>query len=218
MKRQGILLLGCLFSLSSLWSQRVLSEATVRYSILLQSGADSTYQDLIKGATHTCYIKGPNSRLDLETSMGKQSTILQGKTGTVVLLKEYGSQHYLIRLTPAQWEEVNANYNNSKLELVADTTTIMGYPCQKALVTTQDGTTYAIWYTKSLIPAYREFQQMGKTLPGLMMEYEAKLGSLKVRYSIAQLLINPVPQAMFDIPTSGYRLLSYEESKRFGEN
>lgn len=207
-----------LFSASSLWSQRILSEATIRYGITLQSASDSAYQEIIKGVTQTCFIKGPNSRLDLETSMGKQSTILQGKTGSVVLLKEYGSQHYLIRLTAAQWEEVNANYNNSKLELLADTTTILGYPCQKAIVTTQDGTAYSIWYTKSIMPAYREFQQMGKTLPGLMMEFEAKLGSLKVRYSISQLLLNPVPQALFDIPTSGYRTLSYEESKRLGEN
>lgn len=220
MNRQSLFLLSFLFLFTSptIWSQRTISEATIRYAITVQDAADSSYQDLLKGATHTCYIKGPNSRLDLETSMGKQSTILQGKTGAVVLLKEYGSQHYLIRLTPAQWEEVNVNFNNSKLELVMDTTTILGFPCQKALITTQEGSTFVIWYTKSIMPAYREFQQMGKTLPGLMMEYETQLGSVKVRYRISQLLVNPVPQALFDIPTSGYRVLSYEESKKLGGN
>lgn len=218
MNRALLLLIGFTLGASSLWSQRILSEATIRYSIFLQDESDSVYQDVLKGATHTCYIKGPNSRLDLETSMGKQSTIMQGKTGTVVLLKDYGVQHYLISLTPAQWEEVNARFNNSKLELIADTTTILGYPCQKAMITTQEGITYSIWYTRSVMPAYREFQQMGKTLPGLMMEYEATLGSLKVRYRIKQLVTSPVPQAMFDIPTTGYRVLSYEESKSLGGN
>ena len=218
MNRVFLLLMGFLLGASSLWSQRILSEATIRYSILLQDESDSAYQDLLKGATHTCYIKGPNSRLDLETPMGRQSTILQGKTGTVVLLKDYGVQHYLINLTPTQWEEVNARYNNSKLELIADTTTILGYPCQKAMVTTADGVTYSIWYTQSIMPAYREFQQMGKTIPGLIMEYETTLGSLKVRYRIKQLVTSPVSQALFDIPTSGYRVLSSEESKSLGGN
>jgi GLPGLI family protein len=207
-----------LLLLPAVSAQRTISEATIRYSITLQDAPDSAYHNLLSGATHTCYIKGPNSRLDLETTLGKQTTIIQGKTGNVVLLKEYGSQHYMIRLTPIQWDEENVNFNNSKLELLPDTTTILGYLCQKAVVTTKDGTSFAIWYTRSIVPAYREFQLMGKTLPGLMMEYEAQLGSLKVRYSISQLSINPVPQALFDIPTKGYRVLSYEESKRAGTN
>lgn len=203
---------------STVKAQRTISEATIRYSIILQEEGDSANQNLFKGATHTCYIKGPNSRIDLQTSLGKQTTIIQGKTGNVVLLKEYGSQHYMIRLTPIQWDEENENFNNSKLELLPDTTTILGYRCQKAIVTTNDGTSFVVWYTKAIVPAYREFQQMGKTLPGLMMEYEAQLGSLKLRYRISQLSINPVPQALFDIPTKGYRVLSYEESKKVGTN
>jgi GLPGLI family protein len=218
MRIRESLLLGffsiCLCSVTK--AQRTISEATIRYSVILQEEGDSTRQDLLKGATHTCYIKGPNSRIDLQTPLGKQTTIIQGKTGNVVLLKEYGSQHYMIRLTPSQWDEENENFNNSKLELLPDTTTILGYSCQKAVVTTNDGTSFIVWYTKAIVPAYREFQQMGKTLPGLMMEYEAQLGSLKIRFRISQLLINPVPQVLFDIPTKGYRVLSYEESKRAG--
>jgi GLPGLI family protein len=218
MRIRGSFLLGylLLFLLPYVKAQRTISEATITYYITLQEEGDSAYQALFKGATHTCYIKGPNSRLDLQTSLGKQTTIIQGKTGNVVLLKEYGSQHYMIRLTPIQWEEENINFNNSQLALLPDTTTILGYPCQKAIVTTKDGTSFAVWYTKAIVPAYREFQQMGKTLPGLMMEYETQLGSLKVRYRISQLSMNPVPLALFDIPNKGYRVLSYEESKKVG--
>lgn len=199
-------------------AQRYISEATLRYTINIQSEADSLYKDLLKGAVHTCYVKGPSSRLDLETSLGKQSTIFQGKTGHAVLLKEYGMQHYMIQLTPRQWEEVNMNYEDSKLELLGDTMSILGYPCQKANVSLKDGTSFQVWYTTSLIPAYKEFQQMGKNLPGLLMEYEAIWGGVRVRYRISQLNFNPVPQALFDIPTTGYRVLTYEESKRLGGN
>lgn len=202
----------------ALFAQRRITEATVRYTISLQSEKDSAYGKLLQGAVHTCYLKGPGSRTDLETTLGKQSTIIQGKTGSVTLLKEYGPQHYLIQLTPSQWDSVNIRYEDSKLELLSDTTTILGYPCRNATVTLKDGTTYTVWYTTALQPVYREFQQMGKTLPGLLMEYESSWGGVNVRYRIAQINFNPVQQSVFDIPSSGYRVLSYEESKAFGAN
>ena len=217
MKKQlGLLFLLALISTSALLAQRKITEATIRYAIAVQSASDSSYGNLLQGASHVCYLKGPNSRTDLETTLGKQSTIIQGKTGSVTLLKEYGSQHYLIQLSAPQWDTVSKLYEDSKLELLSDTTTILGYPCRKAMVSLKDGMSYAIWYTTTLLPAYREFQQMGKTLPGLLMEYESSFGGVKVRYRITEINFSPVPQAVFDIPTSGYRILSYEESKLLG--
>jgi hypothetical protein len=38
-------------------------------------------------------------------------------------------------------------------------------------------------------------------------------GNLKVTYTVAKINFNPVPAAKFDLPRSGYRVLTYEESK-----
>ena len=45
------------------------------------------------------------------------------------------------------------------------------------------------------------------------MQYEANLGKQKVTYTVSTINFNPVPAAKFDVPKSGYRVMTYEESK-----
>ena len=48
------------------------------------------------------------------------------------------------------------------------------------------------------------------------MQYEARLGKLIVTYTVSSVNFNPVPQAKYDLPKSGYRVMTYEESKGAG--
>jgi hypothetical protein len=38
--------------------------------------------------------------------------------------------------------------------------------------------------------------------------------TMQIRYSLSSINLNPVPASKFDIPKSGYREMSYEESKK----
>ncbi len=79
-----------------------------------------------------------------------------------------------------------------------------------------DGTTFTVYYTKDLLPVNKDFQYLNKNLPGLAMQYEASLGKTMVTYTVSSINFNPVPLSKFDIPKSGYRVMSYEESTRGG--
>jgi hypothetical protein len=48
------------------------------------------------------------------------------------------------------------------------------------------------------------------------MQYEAVQGKRIVTYTVSNINFNPVLQSKFDLPTSGYRVMTYEESKRGG--
>jgi len=198
-----------LLSFSAL-AQRKLTEATLRYSISLADTTNRSLSDLFKSSQYTCYVKGINSRTDLVTDMGTQVTLLFGKSGNAVLLKEFGSQRYLTRLTALQWNSLNQKYEDSKLEITGETARLLGFLCKKVVITLQDGTKHGAWFTTELIPVYRDFQLMAKTLPGLLMQYETIIGNSLVIYRIEEINYNPVPQALFDVPTSGYRLLDFE--------
>jgi hypothetical protein len=161
-------------------------------------------------AVSTCYLKGANSRTDLITSVGKQSTIFISKSPQVILLKEYGNQRYLTRLTRAQWEQSNNRYRDARIELKTDTLRIKGYRCFKALISLADSSVYSMWYTTELVPLNREFLPLAGAVPGLIMSFETLLGGSKVRYDIDQIVMAPVPQLLFDIPESGYRLLEVQ--------
>jgi hypothetical protein len=203
----------CLFALSmTAAGQRKLTEATLRYRINIVTPTDSNQQELFANAQYVCYLKGVNSRMDLTTSLGKQTTLLLGKTGKTILMKEFGPQRYLTELTPAQWLQLNKRYEDAKLEIVEDTLRMNGFLCRKAIATTTDGSRYIVWFTTELIPVYRDFQLLAKTLPGLLVQYETKIGNTPVVYTLSEINFNPVPLVLFDVPTTGYRLLKFEET------
>ena len=200
-----------LFFAAVLQAQRRLSEATLIYQVhMIEADSLTRQPGVAEEAVSTCYLKGANSRTDLITSVGKQSTIFISKSPQVILLKEYGNQRYLTRLTRAQWEQSNNRYRDARIELKTDTLRIKGYRCFKALISLADSSVYSMWYTTELVPLNREFLPLAGAVPGLIMSFETLLGGSKVRYDIDQIVMAPVPQLLFDIPESGYRLLEVQ--------
>jgi GLPGLI family protein len=199
---------------SGSFAQRKLTEATITYDIVINT-TNKTPQatDLLDGATSVIYLKGNSSRSEMISSLGTQATIIDGKTGHVTILKDYGEQKYMIKMTPSEWKESNIKYADVTFTYTDEFKTIAGYSCQRATGRMSDGSTFSVYFTKELVPVNKDFQYINKNLPGLAMQYEASLGSMMVTYTVSSINFNPVPQAKFDLPKSGYRVMTYEESK-----
>ncbi len=202
---------------SGLMAQKRLTEATIAYDIVINT-SNKTPQaaDLLDGATSVIYLKGNSSRSEMISSLGTQATIIDGKTGNITILKEYGEQKYMINMTAENWKESNKKYEGISFTYSDEYKTIAGYNCQKATGTLKDGTSFTVYFTKDLIPVNKDFQYLNKNLPGLAMQYEATLGKLMVTYTVSSINFNPVPQAKMDLPKSGYRVMTYEESMSGG--
>jgi GLPGLI family protein len=196
-------------------AQKKVSECTIVYDIQVQTDSkEPQMADMFDGATTTVYIKGNMSRSELVSSLGMQSTIIDTRTGNVVVLKEYGDQKYLIRMTKANWEDANKKYEGLVFTNTDETKVISGYKCQKAIGKMSDGKTFSVFYTTEIIPENKDFEYAYKSLPGLAMEYETQVGSLKIKYTVSKInLTSAVPVVKFDIPKAGYRELTYEESR-----
>ena len=195
-------------------AQKKFSEGTISYDIVINTGTDKPKAaDFFDGATSTVYLAGNKSRTEMVSSLGTQSTIIDGAKNSIVILKEYGEQKYMIQLTPANWKEANRKFENVQFTYSDETKTIQGYKCQKAVGKLADGTSFTVWYTTDLVPENKDFQYVNRSLPGLAMQYESNMGSLNVVYTVAKINLAPVPAAKFDLPKSGYRVMSYEESK-----
>jgi GLPGLI family protein len=197
-----------------LFGQKKLTEATISYDIVINTDNKSPQAaDLLDGATSVIYLKGNSSRSEMISSLGTQSTIIDGKTGNVTILKDYGDQKYMIKMTTDNWKESNKKYEGVTFTFENDFKTIAGYKCQKAIGKLSDTSTFTVYFTRDLEPINKDFQYLNKNLPGLAMQYEASLGKLKVTYTVSSINFNPVPASKFDLPKSGYRVMSYEESK-----
>jgi len=206
-------LITALMVLPDAGAQRKLTEATISYDIVINTSNKAPQAaDLLDGATSVIYLKGSSSRSEMISSLGTQATIIDGKTGDVTVLKDYGEQKYMIKMTPENWKQSNKKYEGITFTYFEEFKTIAGYKCQKAVGQLADGNSFTVYFTKDLVPVNRDFQYLNKNLPGLAMQYEASLGKTMVIYTVASINFNPVPLTKFDLPKSGYRVMTYEES------
>jgi GLPGLI family protein len=211
------LITALVFFSSTAWSQKKLTEGSIFYDITISTNAEKPQNgEFLNGATNAVYLKPGKSRTEMVSSLGTQSTIITqtGDKKDITILKEYGEQKYMINLTPADWADVNKKYENVSFTFdPAATKTIQGFAAKKAIGSLADGTTFTVWYTPDIVVDNKDFQYVNRNLPGLALEYETTLGNLKVTYTASKVSFAPVPASKFELPKSGYRVMTYQESK-----
>ena len=208
----------CLLFLSvtfQTYAQKKVSELTLVYDASITTGsAEPKMADAFDGATTTVYIKGNLSRSEMVSALFSSTTIHDSKTGNAVVLREVSGQKLLIRMSPENWQEKNRRYQGISFINTSERKTIAGYSCIKAEAKLPDGSVFTVYYTPELIPENKEYDYQFKNLNGLPLEYELTQGKLKIKYTVSKINMNPVPASKFDIPKSGYREMTYDESKK----
>jgi GLPGLI family protein len=201
----------------SLSAQKRVSDLTLVYdATVVTQNVEPRLADAFDGATNTVYIKGNLSRSEMQSALASFTTIHDARSGSTVVLQELSGQKILIRMTAADWAEKNKRYQGIVFQPTQETKVIAGYNCVKAIATLQDGMKFTVYYTKELMPDNMDYHVEFKTLGGLPMEYELAQGKMTIRYTLSKLDLNPVSMSKFDIPTKGFREMTYEESRKGG--
>jgi len=191
-------------------SGKVKSDCTVSFDVKVQdNNADPQITKAMLGATKVLYIKGSRSRNDLITPGFKQITLIDAKSDTAVILRELGNTKYLTYLYGDKRRDQNKRYAGIEFDDTGEKKTILGYDCKKVTAKLANGSTYSIFYTTTLTPSNTIYEYQFKDLKGLVLEYEGDStdGKTKIKYIATKITLLPVPNAMFDLPKSGYRIL-----------
>jgi GLPGLI family protein len=203
------LLVGLQFLSFAAYSQKRVGDLSLLYNSVITNAQDSNKKI---SSTTGYFLKGNLYRSEVTSNMFSSVIIFDSKTGTGVLLKEVNGQKLLIRMNEENWNQKNKRFLNLNFIKTNETKTIAGYYCVGANASTADGLGITVFYTRDLIPANKSYDPAFKNLDGLPLEYEMKKGDLHIKYSLSSINLNPVPASKFDIPTSGYREMTYEES------
>ncbi len=215
MKLHTILLTAFLLFAFSSQAQKTLNEGTFIYNMSVETGSsEPKMADMLDGATTTVYIKGNQSRLELVSGLGSEATIYNATTGSSVILKDYSGQKLMITLSPQDWEANNKKYEGIVFENTGETSVISGFNCHKAIAKLKNGTSFTVFYTTDVNIANKLYDAQFKTLPGLPVQYEMQSGKMKFKFTLAKISYDAVPLSKFEIPKSGYRVLTYEETKK----
>ena len=201
-------------AMGSLYAQKTISEGSLVYNIVIQTGEkEPKMADALDGAVTTVYIKGTQTRTDMVSALGSETTIHDAKTGAATILKEYSGQKLMYSLTAENWKSKNKKYDGIVFENTTETASIAGYNCIKAIAKLSDGSSFWVYYTPDLVILNKDYDQTFKNLPGLALQYEYVSGKLKFKYTVDKIDFNPVASSKFELPKSGYRLMEYTDKK-----
>ena len=181
--------------------QRTVAECTISYAISENEAANSN-------STKIVYIKGNDSRMDIASPSFSQSIFYDKSSGNAVVLREFGNNKVMTKLSKSQWIEKNKKFEGATVNLVGDTKIILGYECKKATLQAIDGTIVSLFYATAIVPSVKEFEYQFKDVPGFVLEYETEENGKKIKYTATKISLSPVSTSKFDVPTSGYRILN----------
>lgn len=214
MKKYKILIFLVITTFFSLevFSQRVMTDGTVTYSVSVISGKDQPgIADAFDGASLTVWMKGNLVRTDLKSNLRLLSIFYNAKDQSAVMLKESGAEKYMINLSPAQWDQYNHKTKGIRFEYLNDSKVIAGYNGKKAVGTLRDGSKIVVYYAVDLKPLSPGYEDAFNNLQGLPLEYEMTTGNIVVRYTAISVQTTPVIASRFDLPKSGYKMLDYRQ-------
>ncbi|MFT3910599.1 MAG: hypothetical protein QM737_14330 [Ferruginibacter sp.] len=204
-----------------LFAQKNVSEATISYKISTESTNDkAAMAKSLEGATLTVYVKGTQSRTDMVSTLGTESNLYDSKSGKGTILKQYSGQKLMITLTAGNWAQKNQFYQNMKFKIDNTEQTIAGLKCKKATGQSPDGNTVVVYFAPDIILSNKEYDNSFVQLPGLPVQYELQTGKLKFKYLLSNVNYDPVPATNFEIPKTGFRIMTYEETQQLkkGDN
>lgn len=205
-------------SCSYLFAQKTISEGTITYDIVIHTdNKEPQMADALDGATTTVYLKGSQSRTEMVSALGNESTVHDTKSGDAFILKDYSGQKLMITLTKENWLAKNKKYEGVNFKDETETKNIAGYNCKKATATLKDGSTIIVFYASDLNVINKDYDQTFKSLPGLPMQYEFSRGKMKFKYTVSKVDFNPVPASKFEMPKSNYRVMTYDENQQGGK-
>jgi len=193
-------------------AQKNLVEGTLTYDIEIRNAAEKNAKG--SAASLVVYLKGLNSRTDMVSNLGSEKTIYDAKTGTAAILKEYSGQKLMITLTKDNWVEKNKKAQGLKFTDQVEKKQLLNYQCTKAIATLNDGSILTVYYTKDVVIQNKEYDPLFKNLAGVPLQYQVETGKLTLIYTINKIDQAIVPQAKFELPKAGYRVITYDENKQ----
>lgn len=210
----GGLLIGCVAGLATpLLAQRTISDARISYKVELPP-EQLQMEAMFAGSSMTQYIRGNQSRIDMNFNVVNYIYLINTQDETVVTLMDNHGDKYLIRTDKKGYELDVKKYQTTQFTDQNEVREIAGYKCRKAIGKNEDGSTFDVYYTTDILPENRFYNRRFMNLKGIPLEFEIiiKAGS-KMKAVATKVDLSPVPASTFDEP-KGYKEITQDELKK----
>jgi GLPGLI family protein len=213
----GVILLVTIMMISDLVSAQRPFRGQITYNITYPgSNIDlAELQELPEKAVIITKNDQVRTELSAENAGLSQVKIADGSTGEIYTKLEIMREKYVITRSAQEIQTALRNMPQPEFEYTDQTREILGFTCNHAIATIVDenGDIFEsnIWYTEEIPGNAFNFDTPYNEIPGLMLEYEMRVGPLNIRYeatSVRRRLF--VGGKNFNVPRD-YQHITYDE-------
>lgn len=208
-----------LFTAQQSKAQKPFMEGSLLYNIAIISSKSETNEiNSLNGATLQVFLKPNQSRTEMKSSVGIETTVFDSKINKGFILKEYSGQKLMISMNANNWSEKNRLYESLKFTISDDRTMIANYSCKKATASLPDGKSFIVYFNPDITLSNRSYNNAFAQLPGLPVQYEMQSGNISFRYTLDKVTYDAISTNKFEAPKAGFRVMTYEENQQLKRN
>lgn len=208
-----------LFTVQKGMAQKPFVEGSLMYNIsIISSKSETTEINSLNGATLQVFLKPNQSRTEMRSSVGVETTVFDSKTNKGFILKEYSGQKLMISMNANNWAEKNKLYESLRFTISEERTMIANYSCKKATASLPDGKTFIVYFNPNITLTNRSYNNAFAQLPGLPVQYEMQSGNISFRYTLEKVTYDVISSTKFETPKTGFRVMTYEENQQLKRN
>lgn len=209
------------FSTLSLTAQ--ITEGNVKYTIDMSSTNPEMQMQLamMQGSTFELFFQGDMTRSEMSMgSLMKIVTITDAKSEGALMLMSGMMGNSAVKMSPDDLNKGTEETPDVNVQFTEETKDIQGFKCKKAIVTDEEGTESAIWYSEEIAVNKLGQSYLNKKVPGFPLEFELNQGDMKMTMTSTEFnkkLDKKLAKTLFDttIP-EGYTEMTPEQLQGMG--
>lgn len=191
-----------------------LSEGHIQYDLTVNMSEDDPkaqmMASMMEGSTLEMFFRDQNSRSEVKMGKMMQMTIISdAKSGDILTLMSgmIGKKAIQSNIN----DSLNLENNNTpeyKIEFFEETKIILGYTCQKSILTSEDGREMIAWYTEDLSVYKKGLNYMNEQIPGVPLEFEMDMNGMIMLVKASKIEKMVPDNSLFDMTIpAGYEIV-----------
>lgn len=155
------------------------------------------------------WFKGGKMKMRMPMGMGMQSDVLVMEDKVFLLMDLMGNKMAMKTDREEMEKQVGKNKKYKLKSKSAETKTIAGYECRKAIMGAEGEKDMMVWYTDKIKGAGSWYYQMDE-LDGFPLEFSMKTNEIDIRMVAKEVKLETVSDDVFSVP-EGYKVMSQSE-------
>ena len=114
----------------------------------------------------------------------------------------------------ANWKDKNKFNENLQFDISDELFQIGDYKCKKAVSKQTEGKKFTVYFNPDIVIVNKQFNNALSQIPGIAVKIELQSGEMNYKYMLSKMNFDLVSGSKFEVPKTGYRVMTYEEGQK----